>query len=37
MGKIDNYESYDALDLAQLVRKGDASATEILEAAIKTV
>jgi amidase/6-aminohexanoate-cyclic-dimer hydrolase len=37
MGKIDNYESYDALDLAQLVRKGDVSATELLEAAIESV
>jgi amidase/6-aminohexanoate-cyclic-dimer hydrolase len=37
MGKIDNYESYDALDLAQLVRTGDVSATELLEAAIKNI
>jgi hypothetical protein len=37
MAKIDDYESYDALDLAQLVRKGDVSATELLETAIKSV
>ena len=37
MGIREDYESYDALDLAQLVKKGDVSADELLEAAIQRV
>jgi amidase len=32
---IDDYRSYDALGLAELIKKGDASAAEVLETALK--
>lgn len=37
MGKLKDYESYDALGLAELVRKGDVTASELLDEAIERV
>ncbi|OGP51006.1 MAG: hypothetical protein A2Y79_00185 [Deltaproteobacteria bacterium RBG_13_43_22] len=37
MNTFPEYENYDALELAQLVRKGDISAEELLEAAVNRV
>ena len=37
MGRMKDYESYDALGLAQLLRKGETSAEELLDAALSRV
>jgi len=37
MGKLKDYESYDALGLAELVRKGDVTTSELLDEAIERV
>ena len=34
MGRIENYQDFDAMALAELVAKGDASAEDVLETAI---